>query len=43
MDLLATLVGGASREKAELLEWLGGRFDPGRFSVARANGRLRSH
>lgn len=39
-DLLATLAGGRSPEKTDLLEWLGGRFDPRRFSVAQANARL---
>jgi Plasmid pRiA4b ORF-3-like protein len=39
-DLQATLAGGRSPEKTELLEWLGGRFDPRRFSVAQANARL---
>jgi hypothetical protein len=39
-DLVATLSGGRSAAKTELQEWLGGRFEPHRFSLAQANARL---
>ncbi|WP_211704278.1 plasmid pRiA4b ORF-3 family protein, partial [Paraburkholderia aspalathi] len=36
-DMLKTLAGKRNRERAELIEWLGGEFDPGEFDLAQAN------
>jgi hypothetical protein len=39
-DLVATLSGGRSAAETELQEWLGGRFEPRRFSLTQINARL---
>ncbi|MEA3154619.1 MAG: hypothetical protein QOK44_2208, partial [Betaproteobacteria bacterium] len=38
--LQRTLAGRMTGARRELLDWLGGPFDPRRFSVAQANARL---
>lgn len=40
-ELLETLAGADTDEQQELLEWLGGEFDPEAFDVEAANRRLR--
>jgi len=40
-ELLQTLAGPESEQKQELIEWLGGKFDPEAFDVKAANRRLR--
>ena len=41
--LQRTLAGRMTGARRELLDWLGGPFDPRRFSVAQANARLAPH
>jgi hypothetical protein len=36
-DMLKTLAGKRNAERAELIEWLGGEFDPRDFDLAQAN------